>query len=148
MAAFKSVGEYKKQEKILKFCLEKTNAAKKAAITNPGQSSSSHTPNIPATPKGTKPKQTKPATKQPKAKVETELSKNRLVKLATQNQRRQQWSKSRSTKAPSGTTKKKTAKAYPNQASTRAKQAALVESANLSQVPHSTPNWSQVSQGK
>ena len=88
MAAFKSVGEYKKQEKISKFCLEETNAAKKAAISNPGQSLSSHTPRIPATPKETEPKQTKPATKQPKAKVETKWSKGRLVKLATQNQRR------------------------------------------------------------
>ena len=88
MAAFKSVGEYKKQENIRKFCLEETNAAKKAAISNPGSSSSSHTPNIPANPKGTKPKQTKLATKQPEAKVETKWSKDRFLKLATQNQRR------------------------------------------------------------
>ena len=88
MAAFKSVWEYKKQEKVRKFCLQETNAAKKAAISKPGPSSSSHTPSVPANPKETKPEQTKPATRKAEAKVETKWSKDRLLKLATQNQRR------------------------------------------------------------
>ena len=110
----------------------------------PGPSSSKYTRKIQTTPKEYKSKQTKQAYTRPKAKVETKWSKNKLVKLATQNQRRQQAPKSRSIKIQSGTTKKNRQSTPKSSFNYIAQQAALLESANISKVkPGPGPNRSQ-----
>ena len=77
-------------------------------------------------------------------KTETKWSKDKLVKLATKNQRRQQ----SLPKAPSGTTKKKNKQSTPkSNFNHKAQQAALLESANWSQVkPITSRNQAQGSQ--
>ena len=84
----------------------------------------------------------------PEAKVETKWSTDKLVELATQNQRRQYAPKSRPSKTQSGMTKKKNRQSTPKSSfKYKAQQAALLESANLSQVkPGPSPNCSQFSQ--
>ena len=115
MVACKTVGEYKRnKEKIRKFCLEEEKAAKLTARTSfPQGPSSSHTQQQQST--ELKPKQTptKKTTLNRKAKVETKWSKEKLVKLATKNQRRQQEHKPRVHKTPAGITKKKLKQSTP-----------------------------------
>ena len=141
MVACKTVGEYKRnKEKIRKFCLEEEKAAKLTARTSfPQGPSSSHTQHQQSTEPKPKQTTTKKTTLNRKAKVERKWSKEKLVKLATKNQRRQQEHKPRVHKTPAGTTKKKlkqsTLKLSFNH---KAQQAALLESANLSQVQPST----------
>ena len=98
MVACKTVGEYKRnQEKIRKFYLEEEKAAKATTWTSSLQGpSSSNTQKQQSTDTEKqqstelRPKQTptKKSTPNRKAKVETNWSKHKLVKLATKNQRR------------------------------------------------------------
>ena len=86
MVTCKTVGEYKRnQEKICKFCLEEAKKAKKAQL--PSQSNSSGKGHSKRTIQPSEPQQ-KP-TKQ-SSKVKTKWTKEKLVKLATRNQCRQQ----------------------------------------------------------
>ena len=150
MVACKTVGEYKRnQEKTRKFCLEEEKAAKTTARTSFLQGpSSSHTQQQQSA--ELKPKQapTKKTTPNRKAKVETKWSKDKLVKLATKNQRRQQEHKPHTHKTLNGTTKKKLKQSTPKLSfNYKAQQAALFESANLSQVqPSTSRNQTQQSQ--
>ena len=150
MVACKTVGEYKRnQEKIRKFCLEEGKAAKATARTSSLHGSSlSHTQK--QQPTELKPKQvpTKKSTPNRKAKVETKWSKDKLVKLATKNQRRQQEHKPNTHKTPTGTTKKKLKQSTLTLSfNYKAQQAALLISANLSQVqPSTSRNQTQQSQ--
>ena len=94
MVACKTVGEYKRnQEKIRKFCLEEAKAIKKAKPSNQRNSPRKTHPD--------KPVQQKPQQSQPKqrSKTETKWTKDKLVKLATHNQSRQQ-SKSKTQPRP------------------------------------------------
>ena len=138
VVACKTVGNYKRnKEKIRKFCLEEHNAAKREATTAsmPGPSSSKCTTTMQTTPNESKPKQKKQASTRPKATVETKWSKDKLVKLATQKQRRRQQQKSRPIETQSGTKKKKSRQSTPKSSfNYKAQQAALLESANISPV--------------
>ena len=92
MVACKTVGEYKRnQEKIRKFCLEEAKAAKQTQPTKQGSS-----PGKDYSKRRTRPSQPKQSTAKPKTKTETKWTKEKLLKLATRNQTRQQ----AKTKAP------------------------------------------------
>ena len=150
MVACKTVGEYKRnQEKIRKFYLEEEKTAKATTRTSSLQGPSSSNTQIQQSAE-LKQKQTptKKSTYNRKPKVETKWSKDKLVKLATKNQRRQQEHRPYTHKTPTGTSKKKLKQSTPKLSfNYKAQQAALLESANLSQVqPSTSRNQSQLSQ--
>ena len=146
--ACKTVGEYKRnQEKIRKFYLEEEKAAKATTRTSSLQGPSSSNTQIQQSAE-LKPKQapTKKSTPNRKPKVETNWSIDKLVKLATKNQRRQQEHRPYTHKTPTGTTKKKLKQSTPKLSfNYKAQQADLLESANLSQM-QPVRNQSQQSQ--
>ena len=128
MVACKTIGEYKRnQEKIRKFRLEEAKAAKKAQSSSQENSPSKrHSKRI------TRSSQPKQSPAKQKAKNESKWTKEKLVKLATRNQTRQQTKSKAPPRAQSGMLKKKfNASAHKQSFNYKAKQAALLEIANI-----------------
>ena len=128
MVACKTIGDYKRnQEKIRKFCLEEAKAIEKAKPSNQRNSPRKTHPDkqVQQIPQQCQPKQ--------HPKTETKWTKDKLVKLATHNQSRQQ-SKSKTQQRPqSPMLKKKFKSSTPKHSfNYKAQQAALMESANTS----------------
>ena len=142
MVECKTVREHKRnQEKIRKFCLEEAKAVKKAETSSQGQSYYN------GTLKNQSSKiKSKQSTEKPKPKLDTKWSNDRLVKLVTQNQQRQQRNESKTTNAPSGTTEKNNSMSCSKPSfNYRAQQAALLESANLARTSRPSQSQSKVS---
>ena len=128
IVACTTVGEdTRNQVKIRKFCLEESKAAKKAQSTSQGSSSGKE--HSKGTIHHSQPKQS-PA--KPKMKIETKWTKEKMVKLATRNQTRQQAKTKAPTRAQSGILKRKFNASTPKQSfNYKIQQAALLESDNI-----------------
>ena len=128
MVACKTVGDCKRnQEKFRIFCLEEAKAVKKAQSSSQGNSpGKGHSKRIKQS------SQPKKSAAKPKAKIETEWTKEKLVKLATRNQTRSQTKSKGPSRAQRGMLKKKFNASTPKQSfNYKVQQAALLESANI-----------------
>ena len=151
MVACKTIGEYRRnQEKIKKFCLEEAKQAKKSSTSAPMRShpttnESQEIPGPSRTPSQTTtsaPKKTRSdieSSNKPKKRnfkkepINTKWSREKVIKLATKNQREQQHSK--------GSKKPKNKQSTPVQSfNEKAKQAALKQSltASTRRLPSAT----------